>query len=724
MAFGVNSVMSMGVGALFASQANIQVTGNNISNVNTPGYSRQAVVQTEKASINYNPGQVGQGVQTKEIIRYFDAFVESNFLQKYGSSQRYEVQYSQLRYVDSIFNEANIDGIGSSLDEMFKAWNKLSQYPNDLSTREALLAKSQTLATSIRNTDQTLRALEEQMNSMIRQDVNTANNLMQEIAALNREISASYLEGRNNPNELMDTRDAKVRELAGIIDIHVEDRGPGAYSVSMKNGNTLVQNDIAFKLDFKGAGVENNLTASSPYKATNGTAHFAGSDHYEYTVEMVTEYTDEDGNLVTGQDTIGGGAKFKVSIDGGKTWLTNDNGDPLLFNANEENGAVRAGELDLWFDAGQVANGDRFVIAPKSDVYWVSTTSGSVNISTQIYNDGSDNSLRITGGSLGGLLEFRDYRLGEYRDRLDAVAQTVVWEVNRIHSTGAGLEPLQSVMGTYKVGNTSAALGSPDARFTWADRLQSGNMTFAVYNPETGKPTIPYPGLEVMFQQPGGGMGNFDPAVHTLQDVANAINNASFDDGTGTMVSPFSANIIDGKLHIQSSDPDKYAFGITGDTTGLAAALGLNTFFTGESASTFAVHGDLANNLNLINAGRPNGVGEINPGDARTAEDIAKLVSKAVTISTTWNKPTSQTIGDYYASLVTKVGADTAGVKFTAATETAIALDLHDRQEEISGVNLDEEMSNLIKFQASYKAAAKLITTADEMLQVLLGLKQ
>ena len=74
MALGVNSVLSMGVGALFASQANIQTTGNNISNVNTPGYSRQAVVLQEKYAVNYYPGQVGQGVQATEIIRYFDSF--------------------------------------------------------------------------------------------------------------------------------------------------------------------------------------------------------------------------------------------------------------------------------------------------------------------------------------------------------------------------------------------------------------------------------------------------------------------------------------------------------------------------------------------------------------------------------------------------------------------------------------------------------------------------
>ena len=94
-----------------------------------------------------------------------------------------------------------------------------------------------------------------------------------------------------------------------------------------------------------------------------------------------------------------------------------------------------------------------------------------------------------------------------------------------------------------------------------------------------------------------------------------------------------------------------------------------------------------------------------------------------MSIRTTWNASTRQTLSEYYGNLVARVGADTASAKYTAATETAVAQDLHDRQEEISGVNLDEEMTNLIKFQASYKAAAKLITTADEMLQTLLSMK-
>ena len=95
-----------------------------------------------------------------------------------------------------------------------------------------------------------------------------------------------------------------------------------------------------------------------------------------------------------------------------------------------------------------------------------------------------------------------------------------------------------------------------------------------------------------------------------------------------------------------------------------------------------------------------------------------------MTVSTTWKTVSNQSIGEYYATLVTTVGADRRLAKTNSEYHTALSTDLEDRVTSVTGVNLDEEMSNLIKYQHSYTAAAKLITTADQMLQTLLGLKQ
>ena len=129
-------------------------------------------------------------------------------------------------------------------------------------------------------------------------------------------------------------------------------------------------------------------------------------------------------------------------------------------------------------------------------------------------------------------------------------------------------------------------------------------------------------------------------------------------------------------------------------------------------------------NVNLIAAGAVNGQSQANKGDGSTATAIGALATKDVTISTTWKTVSNQSLGEYYATLVTTVGADRRLSKTNSEYHTSLTTDLEDRVTSVTGVNLDEEMSNLIKYQHSYTAAAKLITTADQMLQTLLGLKQ
>ncbi len=705
MALSLSSILQVGHGALNASQMGIQTTGNNIANVNTKGYSRQGVGLAERVSLDGPVGQIGQGVKATQIFRHFDRFIEKSFLEKNSSQSRYHTEYNRLTTVETLFNESMTSGIGGALSNLFSSFNKLSLEPNNMAVRESLIQQAITLTSTIRSTQESMEAYRLQMDSLISQDVAKANELVNQIAYLNREINACTVTGRNNANALMDERDLRVRELSEILDISVQDDGAGNYNVSTAMGYALVQGDIAFSLEFSGRQVDAVLETDSKYQGSMG---FEGTDGYEYTIEVVT------GGLVDTTGTVNGlpgTAQYKVSLDGGRTWMTNDDGSVRLFNATDKEHGATVKDLELYFtDTGSpLSAGDKFVISPKNDVYWVEPTSEPINISSQVYGDGMENSLRITGGSLGGNLVFRDYQIGEYMDRLDALARNVAWEVNRIHSQGSGLVKLNSANGTEQVGRPDVPLGSISSQFSWADKLQSGNVSFSIYDSVTGETVIPYPGIDVFSPE------NFDPEKHSLNDVMKAINQ-------GDAGEWLTASVIDGRLSITAKQG--FEFGVVGDTTGLLAGLGINTFFSGDDAFSIAVRGDLTTDANLINAGRINGAGEGNSGDNLTATELAKLATKDINIKTYGSNAGSQTLVDYYAALVARVGSDTAGAKYTYAVESAMAQEYSDRREEISGVSLDEEMTNLIKFQSSYKAAAKLITTADEMLQVLLGLKQ
>ena len=155
------------------------------------------------------------------------------------------------------------------------------------------------------------------------------------------------------------------------------------------------------------------------------------------------------------------------------------------------------------------------------------------------------------------------------------------------------------------------------------------------------------------------------------------------------------------------------------------AGLGLNTFFSGDSSTNIGMNAAIVQDLRKICAAAINGGYEGNEGDNAISKAIAALSTKQITVpGTSRSKDFTGTLLGYYSGLVNEVGTDTATARFNGTFQRTMANDLDDRQQALSGVNLDEEMSNLIKFQNSYKAAAKLISTADQMFQTLLGLKQ
>jgi flagellar hook-associated protein 1 FlgK len=131
----------------------------------------------------------------------------------------------------------------------------------------------------------------------------------------------------------------------------------------------------------------------------------------------------------------------------------------------------------------------------------------------------------------------------------------------------------------------------------------------------------------------------------------------------------------------------------------------------------------VSGDLDYLATGHVNGAGEMNSGDNTTALAMYDLREVDVNTHTAMEGTTSQSILDYYNGIVGNVGSDTNRSEFNHNFYSALSQDLDERQQEISGVNLDEEMSDLIKYQASYTAAAKLITTADQMLQTILSLK-
>ncbi len=709
----LNGLLNIGHTALTAAQAWISVTGSNIANADTEGYTRRYVDQRDGCTITTKPGGESLGVNAQQVLRYFDAFLESSYVRQSTNSARWSEQETIMSSVENLFNESNRTGISSTLTEFFTAWSDLAQRPDDTATRESLLSYADSLGDMLGSTVDSLKAIQSEMDVSINQGVERVNALAQSIADLNKQINARTREGVSNPNDLLDQRDQMVRELAGLVDVQTTDNGGGDYTVRLSTGQPLVQGLDTFDLQVLGPRAEERLTANSSYA---GSVQFDGTDSHEYTLEIVN------GGAVG--DTPP--PSFRVSLDGGKTWLRDEDGNELRYTITDNDGdgqvdPVLVKELNISFsETSGFSAGDKFDIVPKTGLYWIEPTRGPQNITPQTYLDGTENGNRATGGTLTAYFSVRDDNCGRYLDELDAVASSLIWEVNRIHSQGTGNSLLDYAQGQQQVQSATQALGSAQAILPDADRLQSGNVNIHFYDKTTGDYLTS--GM-LDFDAAADGVQNFDPSVHTLEDVANAIN-TSFPDPNNAGQNLLKASIQDGRLLLETNDASNVQFAMGTDSSGLMAALGINVFFTGSSASDLAVNSQLHSNVNYIAAGQVNGDYQANAGDNVTATAIAKLTDSAVTISTVWKTVSNQTISQYYANLVTTVGSDTRLTQTNAEYHTALTSDLEDQVSSVTGVNLDEEMANLIKYQHSYTAAAKLITTADQMLQTLLGLKE
>ncbi|MDR3641467.1 MAG: flagellar hook-associated protein FlgK [Humidesulfovibrio sp.] len=699
---GLTSILNTGKSALGVAQTAISVTSDNIANVDTTGYSRKTVNFAESYTVDTSGGSLGTGVWAESVQRSYDQYIENQYYDQATMRDRWNSLYTNLSNTESLFNESSGYGLSNTLQSFFSKWSSLTSATSDASSRNSVLTSSQTLVSTLSQMQSDLTTQSQQTDSAIQQQVTEVNSILKQVAALNKQISSTSA-GTSN---LEDSRSALVRSLSSYMDINYITGSDNSITITTKAGQTLVSGADSFSISYDSPQATSALTGGSSF---TGSVYFGGSDTQDYTLKVVKA-----GNVSSGASA----AQFNVSVDGGKTWLTGSNGKPLVYSARTQDTATNVGELSVWFGASSNSSavpnsslsvGDKFTITPMRALYWNENTSTKENITPFTDTSGTQDTKRLTGGTLSALCSYKNDYLGNYQEQLNSLSSSLAWEVNRIHSQGTGLDKETSVSGTYSVKHDNMALGSNSCGLTYGSKLTSGSAFLYIYKNSTG---LEITGGAIDFSSNASGL-NFNPATNSLDDVAAAVNK--------TYGGYLNASIVNHKLTITAASGCSFNMGT--DTSGLYAALGLNTYFTGSKASDLGINTAITTNLDNICAGHVDGAGVANSGDSTTAKAIAGLLNDKVSISTLRGGTVSQTISGYYSGLVSKVGSDTAQAKYKYQYTNTLATDLNDQQQSVSGVNLDEEMTNLIKYQHAYTAAAKLITTADSMFQTLLGLK-
>lgn len=192
-----------------------------------------------------------------EVYRNFNRFVENSFLNRFTQQQRWSEQSTILQSVQSIFNEANTDGISAQLATFFASWSKLASKPEDEATRQNLLTQADNLAKLLRNANDTLANVQSEMDDYINQSVTQINTYLENLRKINKQIASSYVEGVNTPNSLYDERDKLVRKISELIDVRVVDNGPRDFQLFTASGQPLLQGDAVYSLQVAAPYYEN-----------------------------------------------------------------------------------------------------------------------------------------------------------------------------------------------------------------------------------------------------------------------------------------------------------------------------------------------------------------------------------------------------------------------------------------------------------------------------------
>ncbi len=233
--------INMASNALRAFQRALDVTGHNISNVDTPGYTRQTVEFRDNDPTKFWMGGVhalGNGVTIGSVNRIRDSFLEQRKLQATGDTGKFSQMAESMRNIQSLFLEPGGSGIADSMDKFFNAWSALSSNPNEPTARMQVQQAGTTLANRIRTTYGALGDQLTHTNQTITDTLNQVQNLSNQIAELNGQIRQSMAEGMT-PNDLMDLRDKAVRDMGQLVDVHTYEQPDGTVNVFM-NQLTLV----------------------------------------------------------------------------------------------------------------------------------------------------------------------------------------------------------------------------------------------------------------------------------------------------------------------------------------------------------------------------------------------------------------------------------------------------------------------------------------------------
>jgi len=235
--------------ALLTQQKALDVTANNIANVNTEGYSRQRLNLEQNEPVYSEGGTLGTGVTANRTIqRIYDQFLTAQIDAAASQKGRWEAQQETLEKVELMFDDASGYGLNAAMSEFWNSWQEVANNPSGYTERASLVSNAQYLAQVFNQLSANLTQVQEDSDLNIQGAVTDINSLTQEIADLNLKTAEVEAGSLHNANQFRDERDLKLKELSSLIDVNSFEDADGFLTVVTTNGHTLVDRTSSWEL--------------------------------------------------------------------------------------------------------------------------------------------------------------------------------------------------------------------------------------------------------------------------------------------------------------------------------------------------------------------------------------------------------------------------------------------------------------------------------------------
>lgn len=714
-----SNILGIGSSALNAAQIGVATTGHNISNASTPGYSRQVVIQGAAAPQGASFGYVGSGTEVVGINRVYSQFLTAQVQNAQTTNNQLTAYSTQIKQIDSLLANSSA-GVSPALQDFFKGVQDVSADPTSSASRQALLSSAQALASRFQGIGSQFSEIRDATNGQITSSVQNINIYASQIASLNDTIEKAQASGSKSANDLLDQRDQAVAELSKEIKVSVVRQGD-SYNVFIGSGQSLVI----------GAKATTLITSSSP---TNPSQLEVSAKTPSGVISKLSESSLNGGNL-------GGLFEFR------STTLNNTENAlgrlatnlAATFNTQHELGQTQTGTL-----GGAFFN----VAAPVVTISSANTGSGAATatISDATALKASDYRLQYvqTASPSYKLTRLSDGNVTTF----DAPTAPATVTVDGVSIGLSGTPSLNDEFLIRPVANGAA--GFSVAITDTASIAVGAPITSSVTNTNNGTGTISAPVINSVAVIPSGvsltyAAGNLTgfpaglpvtvtgsggpttypagtPVPYTAGDQlsfggVNAKLSAAQLSATPVAIpSPNTTLTYDSATNSLSGFPSPLTVTVVASGTTTTYAPGATIPYTQGAKISYggislSISGAPTNGDKFNVSSNVNGV-----GDNRNALLLGQLQTK-----TTLDNGTT-TYQGAYSQLVSAVGNKAHELAATQSAAASLLEQAVNAQQSESGVNLDEEAANLLRYQQAYQAAGKLIQTASTLFGVLLSL--